>query len=428
MNIQLPATALGPNDPDDGDIGRQMRGALIAAQSPIKLTKAAIKVPAQSGRGYYHVLSVENKPYCTCPDFEQRDKPCKHIYAAEIAARREHTPGVQTAQVEVEVKPVSRPRYKRDENAFDKAQIHEQELFQKLLRALCDTVPQPPQQMGRPRLPLSDMLYSVALKVYSTMSTRRALTDIRNAQANGQLEQTPSYPTIARYMRDPELTPLLKDLIELSAVPLAGVEQDFAADSSGFSTSSYNRWHDHKWGRERSMKKWIRAHIMVGVQTGIVTAAEVTDQATHDSKYLEPLVKTTARNFTTREISGDKAYSSKKNLHVINDVGATPFIPFKKNAMAVPIRGERDSLWEKMFHLYALNRDEFNRHYHKRSNVETAFHVIKAKFGGAVRSKDATAQINEVLCKILAHNICVVVHSMYALGVIPVFADDLRLP
>lgn len=36
--------------------------------------------------------------------------------------------------------------------------------------------------------------------------------------------------------------------------------------------------------------------------------------------------------------------------------------------------------------------------YHERSNVETTFMMIKTKFGGALRSKAKTAQINEALC------------------------------
>ena len=56
-------------------------------------------------------------------------------------------------------------------------------------------------------------------------------------------------------------------------------------------------------------------------------------------------------------------------------------------------------------------------HYHKRSNVETVFSMIKAKFGGSVRAKTPTAQVNEVLC----HNICVLIQSIYELGLEPTF-------
>jgi hypothetical protein len=48
--------------------------------------------------------------------------------------------------------------------------------------------------------------------------------------------------------------------------------------------------------------------------------------------------------------------------------------------------------------------------------------MIKAKFGERLRSKTDTAQINEALCKVLCHNICCVIQSMYELGVEPNFA------
>ncbi len=47
--------------------------------------------------------------------------------------------------------------------------------------------------------------------------------------------------------------------------------------------------------------------------------------------------------------------------------------------------------------------------------------MIKAKFGGFVRSKTSTAQTNEVLCKVLAHNLCVLAQSFYELGIEPRF-------
>ena len=44
---------------------------------------------------------------------------------------------------------------------------------------------------------------------------------------------------------------------------------------------------------------------------------------------------------------------------------------------------------------------------HRRSNVETTFSMIKGKFGERLKSKTHTTQVNEVLCKVLAH-ICAV--------------------
>lgn len=75
----------------------------------------------------------------------------------------------------------------------------------------------------------------------------------------------------------------------------------------------------------------------------------------------------------------------------------------------------------KMYHYFQFNQEEFLEHYHKRSNVETVFHMVKSKFGDSVRSKDKTAQLNEVLLKILCHNICVVIQEMFELGIEPNF-------
>ena len=87
--------------------------------------------------------------------------------------------------------------------------------------------------------------------------------------------------------------------------------------------------------------------------------------------------------------------------------------------------GKRGSeLWKKLFHFYSFKREEFLVHYHKRSNVETTFSMIKSKFGERLRSKTETAQINEALCKVLCHNLCVVIQTMYELGIAPEFTSE----
>ena len=66
-------------------------------------------------------------------------------------------------------------------------------------------------------------------------------------------------------------------------------------------------------------------------------------------------------------------------------------------------------------------REEFMRHYHQRSNVESVFSMIKGKFGDAVRAKSDQGQVNEVLAKVLCHNMCVLIRAAHDLGVEPTF-------
>jgi hypothetical protein len=49
--------------------------------------------------------------------------------------------------------------------------------------------------------------------------------------------------------------------------------------------------------------------------------------------------------------------------------------------------------------------------------------MTKGKFGSELRSKSDCGQINEVLCKVLAHNICVLIQAMHALNIHPMFRD-----
>ncbi|MCU1495571.1 MAG: transposase family protein [Acidimicrobiaceae bacterium] len=69
-----------------------------------------------------------------------------------------------------------------------------------------------------------------------------------------------------------------------------------------------------------------------------------------------------------------------------------------------------------MYHLLSYQRDTFLARYHQRSNVETTFSMIKAKFGDSLRSKSDVGQMNEVLCKVIAHNLCVLIACIREIG------------
>jgi hypothetical protein len=88
------------------------------------------------------------------------------------------------------------------------------------------------------------------------------MSDLRNAQARGLILKTPHYNSIFNYLENPDLTPILRTLITQSSLPLKSVEVDFAVDSSGFTTSRFHRWFDHKYGKERQEHEWVKCHLM----------------------------------------------------------------------------------------------------------------------------------------------------------------------
>jgi transposase len=257
----------------------------------------------------------------------------------------------------------------------------------------------------------------MAFKVFSTVSSRRFMCDLRDAHEKGYLSKPIHYNSINNYLETKEFTPILQDLIGRSSLPLRAVETVFAPDSTGFSTSRFVRWHDEKYGVTRSGHDWVKAHAICGVKTNIVTAVEIHGRDANDCPQFKPLVEATARNFTVKEVAADKAYLSRENLDLVAGLGGTAFVPFKVNSVA----GEAGSLWEKMFFYYQFRREEFLARYHQRSNAESTFAMVKAKFRDHVRSRTDTAMKNEVLCKFLCHNLCVVIQSQCELGIEAVF-------
>lgn len=301
--------------------------------------------------------------------------------------------------------------------AYNQAQQVEKALFMELLADLCSELQEPDYTFGRPKNSLRDMVYCAAFKVYSMYSGRRFTSDMKQAQEEGHIKKAPHYNSIFNYLERKELTPILNDLIVKTSLPLACVEVDFAVDSSGFTTSTYDRWFDYKYSGEGKYvrhKEWVKAHLMCGVKTNIVTAVRLTDGTANDSPEFIHLVNRTAKNFCIQEVSADKAYSSRENLKCVDWMGAVPYIPFKKDAIGNP---KGYPIWRRMYNYFQLHSGEFYKHYHKRSNVESTFFMIKSKFGSNLKSKTRTAQYNEVLCKILCHNICVVIQELHEMGI-----------
>ncbi len=411
------ATCLAVGDAVDM---RELKALEIAARAKIAFNGKNCFVPSQSTGGKYKVVIGEN-PFCECDDFQLRQQPCKHILAARLVHQRDNG-GNAPIIAEADTIP-KKPTYKQPSWAlYDLAQETEKDRFQELLFDLCSGIEEPERAShlrGRKPVPLADQVFSCAFKVFSTFSSRRFACDLAESHKKGFLSVLMAPRCINLFMEDEQLTPILENLIVESSLPLKAIETTFAPDSTGFSVSRFVKWHDEKYGSERSGRDWVKAHAICGTKTNIVTAVQIAGRDAGDSPQFAGLVNATAQNFNIKEVTADKAYLSNENLELVQSIGGTAFVPFKSNSKS----GEKGSLWEKMYHFYSFHRDTFLKSYHQRSNIESTFAMLKAKFRDHVRSKSDVAMKNEVLCKFLCHNIVVVHQSIIELGVEGVFWD-----
>jgi hypothetical protein len=309
---------------------REQRGLEIAARSKIQRRGDGWDVPSQSVKGSYLVTLESDGPHCTCPDFELRGGICKHGYAVEIFLKREtvtETTARGDTRTTVTETTAVRLSYPQNWPAYNRAQASEKEMFCRLLRDLCAGVPEPVQEKGRPRIPLADALFSACFKVYSTASSRRFMTDLRNAHAAGLVTRPWHFNTVLKVIEDERLTPVLHDLIAASAAPLKSVESTFAVDSTGFGTQCFYRHYSAKYGKDQWSHDYLKLHALIGTKTNVIAAATVTDRFHHDSPQFRPLLETGAQTFTLTTVTADKGYSSRENVELVASMGADPTSP-----------------------------------------------------------------------------------------------------
>lgn len=438
------ATSAAKSEPSLATLSttREQRGREIAQRGGIRQIGACYVVPAQSANSNvptYLVDVVEQR--CTCPDYELRRLPCKHQEAVLFWLAWDQEGGVN---VDTEVTQVTKKKQQSKQHwpSYNRAQTTENARVPQFLHALLLGVPDEEREAGTPgqkTIPAREATFGLAMKVYDGRSGRRAEGRMRDYVDRGYLSRAWDANTLFRAMASPAMTPILTWGIEESGGLLAQVENvagQFAFDATGFKTTvrrvkdekevSIERWHDQKHKGEkgddeshmrRFIHDWVKLHAATGVVTNIVTAAHVTagmGKGTGDVSNFIPLLHATATRFHIKEVSADKGYLDEKILTAVANVGAVPFVPFKINSREMEHPNEH---WRRMWAYFDLKKEEFLRHYHKRSNVESTFGAIKAKFGGSVRSRTFVAQQNEVLAKVLLWNLTCIVQAIEELGV-----------
>jgi hypothetical protein len=117
------------------------------------------------------------------------------------------------------------------------------------------------------------------------------------------------------------------------------------------------------------------------------------------------------------------------NLQAVSDASGTPFIPFKDSPAIPGLPGDQSlpwaSTWTKMYHLFSYQRDTFLAATTSGRTSRPRSPLAKTKLGDSLRSKSEVGQFNEVLCKVIAHNLCVPIACIHEIWLdVPVFAPS----
>ena len=182
-------------------------------------------------------------------------------------------------------------------------------------------------------------------------------------------------------------------------------------DSTGLKVYGEGEWKQRIHGKQKR-RTWRKLHLAVDSDTGLVTAATLTDNTSGDGSQVEPLLEETlsedsetkGSETTLERVGADGAYDTFDVYDVIGDYGATPVIPPQKNAK-IKKHGNsggpplpRD---EAIRYIRQHGRNKWKRThgYHQRSLAETAIYRFKGLMGRFVEARTWENERTEVCLK-----------------------------
>ena len=228
----------------------------------------------------------------------------------------------------------------------------------------------------------------------------------------------PCFKTLCNYREKSIIGNVLDDLIVESSKPLKEIEHDFATDSTGIRTKLFSTWYSLRCKKRIRRRDHLKTHISVGVKSKIVTSVDINKGK--DNEIFRKHVDKTSENFKINEWSGDGMYWCKENCRKVSSVGGKPYFKCKSSW-----NGKKSGClsWKEMNLLSKENLEEYKKHYHKRSNVETANMSKKMIHGDKVYSRLSSARINEETLRWINHNINVLNRAKYEWNIIPKFME-----
>ena len=307
--------------------------------------------------------------------------------------------------------PVEQKKYTQDWKIYYQACRTEKLMFFRIIKDAVDylVIEKNYVNNGRPPAFFADIVKSICIKSYHNLSTWRLESELRLAKSMGVIDHVYKKSCISNYMKSKEVAEVLHELYKIIAEPLVDIESQYAADATGIANAyKAKKWVDVRLDKQEH-KQYNKLHILSGTLTNVIISAKITEGMKHESPIFKELMIGVKR-FKVKEISADPGYLSRKNCELIQDIGAVPYILPKKNVTAYS-KGS-GTAWQLMIRMWKKHQMLFATHYHRRSNVESTFGMIKRKWGDFCRCKLPITQENEILGRIICHNAAVLSEAM----------------
>jgi hypothetical protein len=308
-----------------------------------------------------------------------------------------------------------RKRWPRNEGLYNEIQETEFMNFFEFVRHLTNYV-------CKGRKMKNMIICLLVIHKFPKLSLRRARGFLLLLRKFGIISvDVPCFKTLSNYRENNLLQIVLEKLIEESSKPLSVIEHDFATDATGIRTNLFSSWYSIRCQKEIKKRDHLTVHITTGIKSNVVTALNVETKSGKDNKILREHVDKTSRHFPIGDWSGDGMYWAKLNCDKVAEKGGKPYFKCKTGKTAWNGKQDGHPAWKKMNLENNHDKENYDKHYHKRSNVESTNHSKKMIHGDEVYSRLTSARINEETLRWINHNINILNRAKHEWGINPKF-------
>jgi len=242
-------------------------------------------------------------------------------------------------------------------------------------------------------------LFLLVYKQFRKFTYRELLEDLSDnltLRAYLGLNKLPDYTTLIKFAQ--RLPNIIFEKIMIAFSKIIENPKKVAIDGTGISLDNASPHYCKRIGKPYHKRPFLKLSVIVEIKHYLILQFMIRKKVRHDLIDAKPLVKKLAKLYEPEIFYGDRGYDDEKLFkQVFEELGAYPLILQKR--LDVPKHRRKGEYRKRTNAIFDYGE------YLQRNKVETAFSILKRKFGFSIKSKEVKMQKVEAMSRIIAYNI-----------------------
>jgi len=242
-------------------------------------------------------------------------------------------------------------------------------------------------------------LFMLVYKQFRKFTYKELLEDLSDnitLRAYLGLHKLPDYTTLIKFAK--RLPTAIFDKLMVAFSKLIEQPEKVAIDGTGISLDNASPHYCKRIGKPYKKRPFLKLSVIVEIKYYLILQFKVRKKTRHDLIDAYPMVQKLAKNYQPEAFYGDRGNDAEKLFKLVfEELGAYPFILQKR--LDVPKHKRKGKYRKETVDVFDYGE------YLQRNKVETAFSILKRKFGFSIKSKNVKMQKVEAMSRIIAYNI-----------------------